>query len=184
MLYTLPHAVDHAAARAPDSEAVRFEGTARTYAEVARMSNGLAAILRRLGVRRGDRVGIYMNKSHDSPGIMHGIMKAGGAYVPLDPFAPMQRVAYMIRDCGIRHLVTTDRMLERSALPVADLGALSFLVGASDRPEFECVSWREVRAAACDTAPDIDLTEQDLAYILYQVPVLVAVHASEMLRPR
>ncbi len=167
MLYTLPHALDNAAAHAPDGEAVRFEGNALSYAEVARLSNGLAAILRSLGVRRGDRVGIYMNKSHDSPAIMHGIMKAGGAYVPLDPFAPLQRVAYMIRDCGIRHLVTTDRMLERSALLVADLGGLSFLVGATDRPDFECVSWREVRAAAADAAPDIDLTEQDLAYILY-----------------
>ena len=88
MNYLLWHGIERAAAHAPERDAVRCGGARLTYAELARRSNGLARILVAEGVRRGDRVGIFMNKSVDSAVAMHGIMKAGGAYVPLDPFAP------------------------------------------------------------------------------------------------
>jgi amino acid adenylation domain-containing protein len=108
-----------------------------------------------------------MNKSLDSAVAMYGTMKAGGAYVPLDPFAPAARVALVIRDCGIRHLITTDVKLEQTELPGEDIGDASCLIGSSPRDGFRCVSWDDVEAAAADTAPDVQMTEQDLAYILY-----------------
>lgn len=165
--YLLPGCVDHAADRHPDHEAVRYSSARLTYGELARRSNGLARVLAANGVRRGDRVGIFMNKSLDSPVAMHGVMKAGAAYVPLDPFAPSARVAFVIRDCGIRHLITTDLKLDQSSLLAEDLGQLECLLGASPRDGFRTVSWQDVEAAASDAAPSIQLTEQDLAYILY-----------------
>jgi amino acid adenylation domain-containing protein len=44
---------------------------------------------------------------------------------------------------------------------------MSCLVGAADRDGFSCMTWPDVHAAAADRAPDLPLTEQDLAYILY-----------------
>ena len=178
MNYLLTHSVDNAAAADPGHEAVRFSGASLTYAELARRSNGLARLLAARGVRRGDRVGIFMNKSLDSAVAMYGVMKAGGAYVPLDPFAPAARVAFVIRDCGIRHLITTDFKLDQSALLEEDVAGLSCLVGSDGRDglpagagsakvAFDTVSWSEVRAAATDEAPGVELTEQDLSYILY-----------------
>lgn len=167
MNYLLTHAIDRAARQAPDHEAVRFGGAGLTYAALARRSNGLARTLVGLGVNRGDRVGIYMNKSLESAVAIYGIMKAGAAYVPLDPFAPAARLAMVIRDCGIRHLVTTDMKLDQGGLLAEDTGALGCLVGASDRPGFRTIGWPDVLAAETGDAPALDLTEQDLAYILY-----------------
>ena len=167
MLFLLPQAVDRAADSRPETEAVRCSGEGYSYAELAARSNGLAKTLRAQGVVRGDRVGIFMNKSRDSAVALHGIMKAGAGYVPLDPFAPESRLAYVIRDCGIRHLVTTDVKLDQTDLLTQDTGGLKHLVGAGGRDGFECVSWEDVFAVATDSPPAIDLTEQDLAYILY-----------------
>ncbi|NWG13811.1 MAG: amino acid adenylation domain-containing protein [Acidobacteria bacterium] len=167
MLHLLPRAVDIAARRFPEREAVRCSGAFLTYAELASRANGLAQVLRYQGLKRGDRVGIFMNKSLDSAVAMHGIMKAGGAYVPLDPFAPTSRVAFMIRDCGIRHLVTTDLKLDQTALLAEATGELSHLIGATNRDGYECLAWDDVRGATAADPPDIELTEQDLAYILY-----------------
>jgi amino acid adenylation domain-containing protein len=94
-------------------------------------------------------------------------MKAGAAYVPLDPFAPASRLAFVIRDCGIRHLVTTDSRLDLTGLLAEDLGELECLLGADARDGFTCASWRDIEAQAADAPPDIQVTEQDLAYILY-----------------
>jgi amino acid adenylation domain-containing protein len=167
MNYLLTHAIDRSASAAPEHEAVRYGGAALTYAQLARRANGMAHTLQASGVGRGDRVGIYMNKSLDSAVAMYGIMKAGGAYVPLDPFAPAARLAMVIRDCGIRHLVTTDAKLDQGGLLAEDTGSLACLIGASSREGFRTISWPEVLASECGDPPPADLTEQDLAYILY-----------------
>jgi amino acid adenylation domain-containing protein len=167
MNYLLSNSVDAAAARAPDHPAVRCSGAALTYRDLARRSNALAHVLAAEGVVRGDRVGIFMNKSLDSAVAMHGIMKAGAAYVPLDPFAPASRVAFVIRDCGIRHLVTTDQKLDQTSLLEEDVKEVRFLVGVRPRAGRRTVTWDEVGAAPSDGSPDVQLTEQDLAYILY-----------------
>jgi amino acid adenylation domain-containing protein len=167
MNYLLTHAVDDAARRDPARDAVRCGSAALTYEALARRSNGLARVLRDEGLGRGDRVGIFMNKSVDSAVAMHGIMKAGGAYVPLDPFAPPGRLAFVIRDCGIRHLVTTDAKIEQVPLLDEDVSGLECLVGASPRAGLRAVGWADVRGAEAGEAPDVALTEQDLAYILY-----------------
>ena len=106
--FLLSHAVTTWAERTPDREAVRFSGKSLTYAELESQTNQLARVLRDQGVRRGDRVGIYMNKGLESAVSIYGIMKSGGAYVPLDPFAPANRIQYVIEDCGIRHLITNE----------------------------------------------------------------------------
>lgn len=165
MIWLLPQAVDRTAREAPQREAVRFSGQSLTFRELMERSNGLARVLREHGLRRGDRVGIFMNKSLNSAVAMHGIMKAGGAYVPLDPFAPVSRVAFVIRDCGIRHLITTDEKLDQSELTAQDTGDLSCLIGVSDARGLDAVGWDDV--PSLEAAPDLDLTEQDLAYILY-----------------
>ena len=104
MVYLLSQSVAQGADNSPEKDAVRCIGNSLTYAELWRLMNSLAQILKDKGVSRGDRVGIYMNKSLESAVSLYGIMQAGAAYVPLDPFAPPSRLAYVIKDCGIKHL--------------------------------------------------------------------------------
>ena len=168
MTFLLTQAVDKAAERTPDKEAIRFSGKSLTYAELARASNGMARILREQGARRGDRVGIFMNKGLESAIAIYGVMKAGAAYVPLDPFAPAARISYVIRDCGIRHLITNDLKLSMSGLldEDVDLDCLIGVEAAEERP-YTAISWDAVYASAADQPPDVGVVEQDLAYILY-----------------
>ncbi len=113
MIYLLSHAITEAAGRSPDHEAIRFAGVGLTYAALAERAAQLARFLAENGVARGDRVGIYMNKSLESVIALYGIMLAGAAYVPLDPFAPVARLAFVIRDCGIRCLISRDDKAEQ-----------------------------------------------------------------------
>lgn len=168
MTFLLTQAVDEAAERTPDKDAIRFSGKGLTYKDLARYSNGMARILREQGVRRGDRVGIYMNKGLESAVAIYGIMKAGAAYVPLDPFAPVARISYVIRDCGIRHVITNDMKLDMSGLLDEDV-ELDCLIGVEAGEERPCttISWDAVYASAAPQPPDVGVVEQDLAYILY-----------------
>lgn len=169
MLYLLPQAVDNSAQRSPEHPAVRFGGKALTYAELARRTASLAGVLKDQGVTRGDRVGIFMNKSLESAVALYGIMKAGAAYVPLDPFAPPARLAYVIQDCGIRVLISKDEKLEAIQQILASGAGLECVIGLQDGNEVpvRTISWETVFAAPELSDPYRGLTEQDLAYILY-----------------
>ena len=168
MLYLIPQAVTNAAEIHPDRQAVCFSRQCLTYSELEARSNSLARLLHEQGLQRGERVGIYMNKGLESAVAMHGIMKAGGTYVPLDPYAPVARISFVMRDCGIRHLVTKDAKVE-SLRQVYDEGdGPQFLIGVTPQADLPaiCISWDEVFTAPSHPL-NLNLTEQDLAYILY-----------------
>ena len=66
MIYLLPHGIDRSAERFPDKEAFRCYGQSLTYAQLVRRANALARMLQEQGVKRRDRVGIYLDMSLES----------------------------------------------------------------------------------------------------------------------
>lgn len=168
-IYLLPQAILESANRYPDHEAVRVGGQCLTYQELAEQASRLASVLAEQGVRRGDRVGIYLNKSLEAVVGVYGAMLAGAAYVPLDPFAPPARIRFVIRDCGIRCLVTHANKLRQLEEMCSEETGLECLIGLDPQPALpiRAVTWNDVRAAPVQLPAVPNAIEQDLAYILY-----------------
>jgi amino acid adenylation domain-containing protein len=93
------------AARAPAAVALRYADDSLSYGELAARANRVAQRLRRLGVKRGDRVGLCAERSLELVVGLLGILKAGAAYVPLDPTYPPERLGFMAEDAGLAVLV-------------------------------------------------------------------------------
>jgi amino acid adenylation domain-containing protein len=167
--FLLHHFIDEAAARTPQHQAFRFDGQALSYADLVARANRLAHLLMAEGVRRHDRVGIYMTKGLDLPVAIYGILKAGAAYVPIDPAAPPARVAFILQDCGIRQIVTNAERATRAARIAADVPSIACIVGASSpgpSAATRFVPWEALAGFPAD-APDVRLVDDDLAYIMY-----------------
>ena len=112
MANLLHQLLSDAAGRDPHREAVRCAGRSLTYAELDAASNAIAGALIQAGVRRGDRVAIYMTKRVEVVACVYGVLKAGAAYVPLDPKAPIARVALVANDCAVAALLDADARSE------------------------------------------------------------------------
>ena len=95
------------AAVRPDQPAILQEDRVWTYGQLNATANRIASILTANGVARGDRIAVYAGKSFELVAGLLGILKAGAAYVPVDPSYPKERVEFLLRDAGIR-LVLTD----------------------------------------------------------------------------
>jgi len=87
---TVPLRSDHVAAEGP-------EGSLR-YGELDRLTNQLAARLRRLGVCEDVRVGVSVPRGLTELAVLLAVAKAGGAYVPLDPSHPEDRLRLILED--------------------------------------------------------------------------------------
>ncbi|HEY6117616.1 MAG TPA: amino acid adenylation domain-containing protein [Candidatus Dormibacteraeota bacterium] len=97
--------VRRAAGRRPD--AVALVGERRvTYAELDARSNAFARALWRHSAERGDRIALWLPKSHAAVVAIYGALKAGCAYVPLDPEQPPGRAGSILGDAEPTVLVT------------------------------------------------------------------------------
>jgi non-ribosomal peptide synthetase component F len=175
MEYLLQHLLINSAARYPQKEAVRMNGAGLTYSQLDKLSNQVARVLRENGVKRGDRVGIYVHKSFASIISIYGILKAGGVYVPLDPNAPAKRLAYITRDCGVKVLLTSPakmKVVPEFFQEGTPLEAVVLMEQHDDETPalpgaVRLVTWHEVRSRAEDAVQPVPTIETDLAYILY-----------------
>lgn len=62
----------------------------------------------------GTPVGICVGRDCNYVAAVLGVLKSGGAYVPLDPSFPAERLGFMVEDCGIRLVLTTQRLAGKS----------------------------------------------------------------------
>jgi hypothetical protein len=101
------------AVRRPYAVAAEFGDRSLSYAQLDARANAIARRLRGLGVRRGDRVGVCVERSFVMPAAMLGILKTGAAYVPLDPGYPAERLLLTIGDARLAAAVTQPRLMAR-----------------------------------------------------------------------
>ncbi|MFN6479636.1 non-ribosomal peptide synthetase [Nostoc sp. DedQUE07] len=90
----------------PNNIAVIHQHTQLTYQELNHQANQLAELLRRLGVCKGEFVGIFKDRDINFLIAILAIYKAGGAYVPIDSTYPPNRIKYMLSNSEVRFLFT------------------------------------------------------------------------------
>ncbi len=169
MPYLLSQIIEKSASSNPDKAALRFNGKNLSYAELVRRADNLAWLLQDCGVRKLDRVGVFLNKSLETVVAIYAIMRAGAVYVPLDPRSPLSRLQFMLHDCGIRHLITHEAQLDAVKELVAHESLLTHIVGIPviSIEGINAIAWEEIYAMPGSHPRDPGSMEQDLAYIMY-----------------
>lgn len=96
-----------AAERSPDATALVDDSSAMSYAELAHEVRRFAHALAALGVERGERVAIYLDKRRETVIASFGAPAHGAVFVPVNPLLKPEQVGYILRDCAVRVLVTS-----------------------------------------------------------------------------
>src|SRR5579871_1118749 len=141
------------AKRSPGAVAVWFKENCLTYEALNRRSNQFANFLRKKGVGPEAIVGVCVERSGDMLSMLLGILKAGGAYLPLDPEYPPERLKFMVRDAGLKILLTQNHLKEKfkSCVGVRILADDNWIEVAGENPE----------------NPENRATAKNLAYVMY-----------------
>ncbi|MBN3754906.1 amino acid adenylation domain-containing protein [Paraburkholderia sp. Tr-20389] len=133
----------------PDVSAVMDAERTLTRAELDARATRLAARMMAAGVGAEVRVGIAVGRSTDLFVGLLAILKSGGAFVPLDPTHPRERLAHIVDDASIEHVVTERRHVPR--LPLRH-GTRVWLIDADDDAQQEDIAWREPAIAPTQAA--------------------------------
>jgi acyl-CoA ligase (AMP-forming) (exosortase A-associated) len=99
------------ARRTPGAEALVHGGQRLDYAALAGAVEQAAGALLAAGIRRGERVAVYLEKRVENVAAMFGAALAGAVFVPVNPLLKAEQVAYILADCNVRVLVTSPERL-------------------------------------------------------------------------
>jgi acyl-CoA ligase (AMP-forming) (exosortase A-associated) len=110
--FTLHDLLRNCVERDPGKVAVVDGSAEHTYEDLERASNSLSAALVESGVKKGDRVGVYMEKSWEAVVAMLAASRIGAAYVNINPLFKPPQVAYVAQDCDVRVMIGDSAKLD------------------------------------------------------------------------
>ena len=96
----------------PQRPAIIFYGHVTTYAELDQQSDRFAALLLAKGVRKGDRVAVFLPNCPQFHIVFLGILKLGAIHVPVSPLSRAFELAYELNDTDAEVIVALDQLVE------------------------------------------------------------------------
>ncbi|HEX7053978.1 MAG TPA: AMP-binding protein [Burkholderiales bacterium] len=99
-----------AAERFPAKTAIVCGEARLGYAELARRAAGFARELKRLGLRRGDRVALFLHNSIDAVVGVFGTLAAGGVFSVVNPGTKADKLAYILNNARAAALIVEPRL--------------------------------------------------------------------------
>jgi len=158
----------------PAAIALTYASAELDYATLATEIRKTACGFRALGLGRQERVAVYLEKRFETVIAVFGAAAAGGVYVPINPVLKPDQVAYVLRDCNVRILVTSASRWAGLRPTLTDHGDLIAVVlvdeRASDTQEAgstRAISWQELTNVPAESHQCLRVIDSDMASILY-----------------
>lgn len=135
MAYNLSDFVTSPEKQSLQKTAIIFKKEEMTYAvlcdEVKAFGRGLVTS----GLSKNDRVACYLPKQFETVVSIFGPAYAGGVFVPVNPGLKHRQVAYILKDCNVRFLVTSADRLTALQDELSDCPDLQYIILTGKRPD-------------------------------------------------
>jgi len=172
---TYPHALLHDALRKrayeePDRVAIVFENRSLTFADLDAESNRLAHGLRALGLKSGDRLGIFIPNCPEVEIAFYAASKLGAVGCPLNSAYREREVTYQLHDAGVRMLITHTKLWPVVEAALRGLAStLTIILLGDDAPDSatNIISYSDVVEGQSSEAPTAHVDPDQLAALPY-----------------
>jgi long-chain acyl-CoA synthetase len=114
-LRSVTQAFDEATERDPGRTAVAFYGRSISYRELREAADRLANALAKLGLKKGDRIALYLVNSPQFIIAYFAALKCGATVTPISPVYTSHEVKYQLQDSGARVMICQDVLYEKVA---------------------------------------------------------------------
>lgn len=152
------------AKRFPERPALHFRDDSLNYRQLADAITQFADAAVARGLKAGERIAFFLPKQFETAIAIFGTAAAGGVFVPVNPLLKPQQVAYILRDCNVRTLITAKGRYEQLKDVLRDCPDLkeTVLVDGDESG----VNWSQFLASANGSQPHRRI-DGDVVSILY-----------------
>lgn len=118
---TVSQLFEEQVAKNPKKVALFFDGKILTYEELNKKANSLANHLISQGIKKGDIVCLFFDKSLEMIVSIISVLKIGACYLPIDINYPIDRINYIIEDSRSKILLTTEDIKEATPSNISSI---------------------------------------------------------------
>ncbi|MBN1539049.1 MAG: AMP-binding protein, partial [Candidatus Thermoplasmatota archaeon] len=177
--YTLSGLLREAAEEHPERVSIYYEEREITYRQLDEMASRFAAGLLKMGIRKGDRVALYMPNYPEWIVAFFGIARMGGIVVPMNTRYRAKEVEYILNNSEATCLVMTSEFLKIDYVGILDglrgrIPALKRIVVLGDRISEGMDRFESLMELGGGHQDNVDLEdieksieEDDVVFILY-----------------
>jgi acyl-CoA synthetase (AMP-forming)/AMP-acid ligase II len=148
----------------PDRDCMVFEGKRYTYAQTNERANRLVNTLVKLGVKKGDRVGILQVNCNQVVETYFAAAKLGAIFVPLNFRAKAEELAYMITNAEAKILLAGSRYLESISQIMPQLGTVKECISIDSR---DGLYYEDLIQSASTDEIYSDIGDEDITILMY-----------------
>jgi acyl-CoA ligase (AMP-forming) (exosortase A-associated) len=156
--------------RIPEAQALAYRDQFLSYGTLADTVGRAARAMLGLGLACHERVAVCLEKRLETVAAMFGAAAAGGVFVPINPLLKPDQVAYILKDCNVRILVTSVERLRLFAPILSGCHDLHAVIVVGGKPEpvagLDIVTWEDALSHAGQAEPH-RVIDADMAAILY-----------------
>lgn len=165
MVLNLNENLKNSAARFPSNIAYTFLNQSKTYAELDKVVDCVAAGLSAAGIRKGDKIALLLGNCPEFVTAYYGILRAGAVVVPINPTYTSGEISYILSNSHSRAVITHSS-LDSTISPLREQLEHLTMVIYTDSIKSEW-TWESLlqKTNHIFVSPCID--EDDLAVILY-----------------
>lgn len=174
MAQLIPHLIRDTVQRQPQAVALQYRDASLTYEELWALVQDTAQAVLAAGIGRGERVAIYLPKQFETVAAIFGASAAGAVFVPVNPALKGRQVAYILADCNVQLLVTSNDRLVGLAEDLRSCPDLKRIVVTNDKaaevdlPGVEIETWDAFMARGGEARREPHrVIDADMTAILY-----------------
>ncbi|MFZ6673023.1 acyl-CoA ligase (AMP-forming), exosortase A system-associated [Undibacterium sp. Xuan67W] len=174
MSYLVHELIVRTAQRTPQAEALCYQTQRLSYADLAQQIQLVSEALQALDIARHDRVAVFLEKRIENVVTLFAASAASAVFVPVNPLLKAEQVAYILKDCNVKILVTSSERISALLPVLKDCPELQTLivVGKSipEIKELNCrvLLWQDALTMASERIPQHhQCIDRDMAAILY-----------------
>lgn len=150
----------------PEKVALVCGDSRTTYKTLATSAGSLAGYLIASGLKRGDRVAVYLESSPQAVIAIFGILQAGGCIVVINPATQVERLGFILDNCKARFLIASreKEATVKQAVSQCTMPPRILWTGSGDAGE-----GKDLDAICLENypSPGVRLIDMDLAAIIY-----------------
>ena len=166
---------EHTTQRVPEKIALTCDGHHYTYAELGKRVDQLAALLRARGVKRGDRVALFLDNGIEMVVGVFAALRIGAIFMPVNPLTKHDKLTFILNNARASALITHIALcgIWQDAL-AANSTIHTCVVASNSASEFRTtsslersVSFPAPNESFDGASVDSNNVDQDLASIIY-----------------
>jgi long-chain acyl-CoA synthetase len=155
------------AKQSPGKTAIVMGDRKVTFAQLEADSSRVARALRKMGVKKGDRVAMLQASNPEFVNVFFGIMKAGGTAVPLDSRYVPDELESLFNDCRPRVLFVEEPPLESLLPSLGRFSAVEHIITVNAEHGGRLIRYEDILADDPPEKVEVAVDPEDTAIISY-----------------